>query len=55
MGNAFSQAKDFLHTPFTEEMDALHLFLVVGLVLVMAAAWGRILAYLVKLEGEVAS
>lgn len=35
--------KDWFNAPFRQPMDAIHLFLAVGLVLVILIVWGRIL------------
>jgi hypothetical protein len=38
--------RQWLHRPFRSDMDWLSLFLAIGLVIVMAALWSKILAHL---------
>lgn len=42
----WNDVKSWLHRPFGGEMDWLQLFLALGLVIVMAGLWLRILAHL---------
>lgn len=46
LSTAFGAAADFLHQPFKQPMDTFHLFLLVGVVMIAALLWTRILSYL---------
>lgn len=46
MGNLLSDIQAILTAPLTENLDMVHLFLLVGLVLVCIAAWIIILGYI---------
>lgn len=45
MRQIFDDMLNTLKTPFVGELDLMHLFLLVGAVLVFAAAWAMILSY----------
>lgn len=46
MNKVVSDVTDILKAPFVGELDTLHLFLLVGLVLIFAAAWAFILHHI---------
>jgi hypothetical protein len=45
MGSVIQATKNWIEDPFREPVDALHVFLLTGLVVVSAILWGRILAH----------
>lgn len=38
--------RNWAHAPFTQQMDIVQVFLLVGLILIASVLWGRILAHL---------
>lgn len=46
MSKILTNIRNLLTVPLTEDLDATHLFLLVGLVLVMISAWLIILGYI---------
>lgn len=46
MNNIVKEMTDILKAPFVGELDTIHLFLLVGLVLIFAAAWAFILGHI---------
>lgn len=45
MKNAWNGIMDILRAPFVGELDLIHLFLLVGIVLIFAAIWAVVLHY----------
>lgn len=52
MSNAIAATLDWLKAPFNEQMDALHIVLLVGLVVVAAGLWSRVISHIDVLVGE---
>lgn len=53
MKKLFDDVLAILKAPFVGQLDALHLFLVVGVVLIFAAAWFFILGHIKLAASEV--
>lgn len=53
MQNLINDVMAILKAPFTGKLDMLHLFLIVGLVLIFAAAWAFILNHIRMAATEV--
>lgn len=51
--DAFAKMLDWIKQPFAEPLDIFHLFLIVGIVLVMVMAWGLILYHMRSVAEEI--
>lgn len=52
MKKLFDDVTAILKAPFVGKLDLLHLFLIVGLVMIFAAAWGFILGHIKMAAAE---
>jgi hypothetical protein len=46
MGNLYQTVQGWLTRPFTTPLDAVQIFLLVGLLIIAFIFWGRVLAHL---------